>query len=189
MRERAATNDAAITAATLSNTTLKKERSMKKLLVCVAVVFAFALTVVAQDTGAGQSASGTKSTKTTKSTKSSSGSSMASGGSRTTTGCIDKSGDGYMLKNGRYKSGVKVTGSDDLGPHVGHTVKLTGNWTTPGKEFSETKVGMVSDTCKMNASSKGSGASMSSNSTTGSTKSGKKKGASSGAAGSTPPNF
>jgi hypothetical protein len=140
---------------------------MKKLMLCLVVVFAFAFTAAAQDTGASQSA--THSSKK----------SMSSSGSRTTTGCIEKSGDSYMLKNGRYKNGVKVTGSDDLSAHVGHTVKLTGSWTTPGQEFSETKVDMVSDTCKMGGNSM---------SATG-TKSGKKKGASSSSAGSTPPSL
>ena len=143
---------------------------MKKLVVCMAVVFAFALTSAAQDTNP-QSSSSTTTSQTTTKTKSSS--SMKG---KTATGCIEKSDDGYVLKNGRYKNGVKVTGSDDLAPHVGHTVKLTGSWAAPGQEFNETKLDMVSDTCKMG------GMSMSS---TG--KSGKKKGSS--AAGSTPPSF
>lgn len=132
---------------------------MKKFLVCMAVLFAFAITAAAQDTGA---QSGTKSSKK---------SSMSGG--HAITGCVEKSGDGYVLKDSHHKNGVKVTGSDDLAPHVGHTVKLTGSWTTPGQEYAETKLDMVSDTCKM-----GGGKAMSS---TG----GKKKGA--GASSATPP--
>lgn len=137
---------------------------MKKFLVCMAVLFAFAITAAAQDTGASQS-SMAKSKK----------SSMSSG-SKSTTGCIEKSGDGYVLKNSKNKEGVKVTGSDDLAPHVGHTVKLTGSWTTPGQEFAETKLDMVSDTCKM-----GGGKAMSST--------GKKKGAAAGSSATPPPSF
>lgn len=126
---------------------------MKKLLFCIAVVLAFGITAAAQDTSGAQSAtdtgkqaksSTTKPDKTSTSTKSS-----------TTTGCIEKSGDSYVLKNGRYRSGVKVTGSEDFGPHVGHTVKLTGAWTTPGQEFAATKLDMVSDTCNMGGAKKG----------------------------------
>src|SRR5438270_5109391 len=162
---------------------------MKRFLLCMAVVFAFAFTSAAQDTNpqSSNSGSGTQSSSSAKTKKSSKTGSMSSksgssaSGSRTTTGFIDKSADGYTLKNGRYKNGVKVTGSDDLAPHVGHTVKLTGNWTTPSKEFAETKVDMVSASCKMGGSKTASagGASMSSGdtSTTASTsgsKSGKK---------------
>ena len=143
---------------------------MRKFLLCIAVVFAFGMMAAAQDTGA-QSGGAMDHGKMK-------GHKMAgdSGAARTTTGCIEKSGDGYMLKNGRYKEGVKVTGSDDLGPHAGHSVKLTGSWTTPGKEFAETKLDMVAASCKSAA-----GSSMSSG---GEASGGKKKGA---AAGSTPP--
>ena len=111
---------------------------MKKLMLCIAVVFAFAVMAVAQDAGA----------------QSGSGASAKSGSSsgKTLTGCVSKGDDGsYMVR------GAKVTGSDDLAPHVGHTVKLTGTWTTPRKEFSETKLDMVSDTCKGGAGMSASG--------------------------------
>jgi hypothetical protein len=80
-----------------------------------------------------------------------------------------------MLKSGRYRQGVKVTGSDDLAPHVGHTVRLTGTWTVPDQEFAESRIEMVSDSCKL-----GTG-------TTSSTE--KKKGSSSGTAATPPPGF
>ena len=148
---------------------------MKKLLLCMAVVFAFAITSAAQ---AAQETSPPQSSNPAPSTRSSSGNqetkAASSTGTRTTTGCIEKSDDLFVLKSGRYRQGVKVTGSDDLAPHVGHTVRLTGTWTVPGQEFAESRLDMVSDSCKIG---------------TGSTSSpDKKKGSSSGAAGgSTPP--
>jgi hypothetical protein len=143
---------------------------MRKALLCMAVLLAFGLTAVAQDTStSGQSSTSTTTTKTTK-TKHKKGD-MANMGakSNTITGCIEKSGDDYMIKNGRHKKGVKVTGSDDLSAHVGHTVKLTGNWASASaapttatgetkgggakmaRDFNETKVDMVSETCTMGA--------------------------------------
>src|SRR5437868_1716240 len=153
---------------------------MRKALLCIAVLLAFGLTAVAQDTGtSGQSSTTTTTTKKSTRTAASKG--------NTITGCIEKSGDNYMIKNGRYKNGVKVTGSDDLSPHVGHTVKLTGTWASAAastgetkgggmkmsnREFNETKVDMVSETCKMGA---GKAASSSSDTTTTSTKTKKSK--------------
>jgi hypothetical protein len=154
----------------------KKERTMKKLLLCIAVVLAFAITSAAQDTNP-QSSNTPTSSQASGSKK---GTKASSSGSKSLTGCVEKGDNGYVVKNGRYKTGVKVSGSDDLAPHDGHTVKLTGSWTTPGQEFNETKLAMVSDTCKMGGKS--------STSSTG--KTGKKKGSGSGsAAGSTPPGF
>src|SRR5437763_17121671 len=155
---------------------------MRKALLCMAVLLAFGLTAVAQDTGtAGQSSTSTTTTKTTKTKhKKTSGDMGDMGKTSTMTGCIDKSGDGYVLKNGRHKNGVKVTGSDDLSAHVGHTVKLTGTWASAAaaggtgetkgggtkmssREFNETKVDMVSETRKTGA---GKAASSSSDTTT-----------------------
>ena len=34
----------------------------------------------------------------------------------------------YLLKNAEHKKGLEVGGSDDLSKHVGHEVKLTGDW-------------------------------------------------------------
>src|SRR5438067_6350041 len=156
---------------------------MRKALLCIAVLLAFGLTAVAQDTGtAGQSSTSTTTTKTTKTKKSKKAAGdMGDMGMKTSTmtGCIEKSGDNYVLKNGRHKNGVKVTGSDDLSAHVGHTVKLTGTWASASaagtgetkgggtkaasREFNETKVDMVSETCTMGA---GKAASSSSDTTT-----------------------
>ncbi len=68
------------------------------------------------------------------------------------TGCIaagDKEGT-YKLTNGRYKNGVPVTSSDDLKPHVGSTVKLSGTWdnTATPKSFKADKLDMISDSCE-----------------------------------------
>ena len=148
---------------------------MKKLLLCMAVVLAFAITSAAQATNpqgsnpapSTRSSSGNQETKAASST-----------GTRTTTGCIEKSDDLFVMKSGRYRQGVKVTGSDDLAPHVGHTVRLTGTWTVPGQEFAESRIDMVSDSCKIGTGS-GTGSPSSTE---------KKKGSSSGAAGgATPP--
>jgi hypothetical protein len=166
---------------------------MRKALLCVAVLLAFGLTAVAQDTGtAGQSSTSTTTTKTTKTKHKKAAGDMGDMGAKssTMTGCIDKSGDGYVLKNGRHKNGVKVTGSDDLSAHVGHTVKLTGTWASASaaggtgetkgggtkmssREFNETKVDMVSETCKMGAGKAAAGSS--DTSTTASTKTKKSK--------------
>ena len=159
---------------------------MRKALLCIAVLLAFGLTAVAQDTGtSGQSSTSTTTTKTTKTKRSKKAASDTSAAGETgasaaktstITGCIEKSGDDYMIKNGRHKKGVKVTGSDDLSAHVGHTVKLTGTWasasaaSTTGtgetkgggtkmanREFNETKVDMVSESCTTGASKSASG--------------------------------
>ena len=124
---------------------------MKKVLfLAVITLFALPLALAAQDTGAGQGG-GSGATMGGKKA----GSKMATG--NTTTGCIEKSGDGYVLKNKKYPEGVKVTGSDDLSAHVGHRVSLSGNWTTPGQEFGETKVTMVSTSCSAAGGSMGKG--------------------------------
>ena len=138
---------------------------MRKALLCMAVLLAFGLTAVAQDTGT----SGQSSTQTPTTKKATRGAAKGN----TITGCIEKSDDTYMIKNGRYKNGVKVTGSDDLAPHVGHTVKLTGTWASASaaagstgetkgggakmanREFNETKLDMVSETCTMGAGKAG----------------------------------
>lgn len=174
---------------------------MKKFLLCITAVLAFTVWSVAQAGGGGGAAGGGvasgnaagsgsgqagASTAGSAQTAGTAGGAHAhsrkagnttnadmnkEGGGKTLTGCVSKSDDGsYMVH------GAKVTGSDDLAPHVGHTVKLTGTWTTPKKEFSETKLDMVSETCK-------GGKSMSSTGM----EAGKKGKKSGGAAATTPP--
>ena len=92
----------------------------------------------------------------------------------------------YTLTNGRYKNGVAVSGSDDLGPHVGHTVRLTGNWSGDKKTFNETKVDMVSANCSTGggASKKGASAKGGSSSDTASSGGAASGGSSSASSGS-----
>lgn len=42
-------------------------------------------------------------------------------------GCIEQSGDEYMLKTKSAKN-VELMSTEDLKPHVGHMVKVTGAW-------------------------------------------------------------
>lgn len=115
-----------------------------------------AKSATAGETGAAASTSGTAAAGE----KSATGKSAAG---TTLTGCLAKGpeGNGYVLTNGRYKSGVAVNSDQDLSAHAGHTVKLTGSWEKPtagaaggagpkGKQirtFTATDVKHVSDTC------------------------------------------
>lgn len=120
---------------------------MKRLLLLVAVLGAFAFTAMAQDTSASSSTSGQTTSKTSKSSKKKS-SDMAmdqSGGaaagtktgkagkSSTLTGCVSSSPNSegmYTLSNGRYKNGVEIGPADKVKDHAGHQVALTGKWGT-----------------------------------------------------------
>jgi hypothetical protein len=44
----------------------------------------------------------------------------------TMTGCIAEKDGNYMLKNKKHPDGVELMSSDDLKPHVGHKVSVTG---------------------------------------------------------------
>lgn len=116
--------------------------------------------------------SGSASESSTSSGSSESGKHAAGGSAATResrlSGCIAKSadGNGFMLTNGRYKEGVAVKSSEDLGAHVGHQVRLTGTWEKPTanaaggagengatmRTFSATAVKHVADTCSAAAS-------------------------------------
>ena len=63
------------------------------------------------------------------------------------TGCLSSAGAGYTLTNGHYKSGVTVTGPDELKSHVGHQVRMKGTWSEPKKSYRAESVSMVADTC------------------------------------------
>ncbi len=41
-------------------------------------------------------------------------------------GCIAEKGGRYMLMNKQHPDGMMLMGSEDMKPHVGHKVKLTG---------------------------------------------------------------
>lgn len=47
-------------------------------------------------------------------------------------GCIQQQDGKYLLYSKKYKDGVEIVSSQDLSAHVGHEVKIKGNWTTPG---------------------------------------------------------
>ncbi len=115
---------------------------MKKLLLLLAVVLAFSFTAVAQY--GSESTGQTGQTTTSKSKKSSSGEmgSMSHGDmgkaaksakDHTMTGCISKepNADGmYVFTNGHYKKGVEVGPTEMIKEHAGHTMQLTGHWTS-----------------------------------------------------------
>jgi hypothetical protein len=50
----------------------------------------------------------------------------AMGKQMTITGCIAEKDGTYMLKNKKHQDGVELMSSDDLKPHVGHKVSVTG---------------------------------------------------------------
>jgi len=139
---------------------------MKKTLVCLAATSLFAISSFAQTNGSSATSSGSQTTTTT-TTKTSSQKSGAAK-ERTLTGCVAAGNEAneYVLTHGKKK--VELVSTEDLKPHVGHTVKVTGNWTTEAKEkqemgggaekgehkekagerhFKVDKVDMVSDTC------------------------------------------
>jgi hypothetical protein len=134
---------------------------MKKTLVCLAATSLFAISSFAQTSGSSATSSGTQTTTQESSKK--------SGGAKekTLTGCVaagDEANE-YVLTHGSKK--VELVSTEDLKPHVGHTVKVTGNWTSEAAEkqmsggaekgehkeaagerhFKVDKVDMVSDTC------------------------------------------
>jgi hypothetical protein len=133
---------------------------MKKTLVCLAATSLFAIGSFAQTSGSSATSSGTQTT--TKSSSQKSGAAKE----KTLTGCVaagDEANE-YVLTHGSKK--VELVSTEDLKPHVGHTVKVTGDWTTEAKEqmsggaekgehkeaagerhFKVDKVDMVSDTC------------------------------------------
>jgi hypothetical protein len=45
----------------------------------------------------------------------------------TIQGCIQQSGDEFMLQTGKRKD-IELSSTGDLKAHVGHTVKVTGMW-------------------------------------------------------------
>jgi hypothetical protein len=71
------------------------------------------------------------------------------------TGCLTKGSEGtFSLVSD--KNNVKVTSSEELGPHAGHQVKLKGKWQkqpgseggTPGVVFAASEVDDISDNCE-----------------------------------------
>lgn len=136
---------------------------MKRFVLLVTVLLAFAFSAVAQDTSATGSASGQTATKSSKSSKKKSSdaasadqaaggaaTSSNSGKSSTLTGCVSSSAgsDGnYTLSNGRYKNGVSLTPTDKVKDHAGHQVSLKGSWSGDKKSFNVDSVKHISETC------------------------------------------
>jgi hypothetical protein len=50
----------------------------------------------------------------------------AMGKQMTMTGCVAEKDGKYVLKNKKHPDGVELMSSDDLKPHVGHKVSVTG---------------------------------------------------------------
>lgn len=64
------------------------------------------------------------------------------------TGCLSSPGAGsYTLTNGHYKSGVTVTGPDELKNHVGHQVRMKGTWSEDKKSYKAESISHVADAC------------------------------------------
>ena len=157
---------------------------MTRVSMLVVFLLAFGWLVMAQDqSSASQTTTSTTAMKTHKKSASSDAnatdtSAKSSGKSSTVTGCIshEKAANGdYTLTNGRYKNGVDVSGSDDLGKHAGHKVQLTGSWSDPGKAFQETKIKHISETCNVAGTNSASTGADASTATTSSKKSKKSK--------------
>jgi hypothetical protein len=52
--------------------------------------------------------------------------SNSAGNQMTMTGCVAEKDDKYMLKDKKHPDGVELMSSDDLKPHIGHKVRVTG---------------------------------------------------------------
>ncbi len=64
------------------------------------------------------------------------------------TGCLSSPSAGaYTLTNGHYKSGVTVTGPDELKSHVGHQVRMKGTWSEDKKSYKAESISHIADTC------------------------------------------
>jgi hypothetical protein len=94
-----------------------------------------------------------------------------SGKKMSMTGCVAEKDGKYMLKTKKHPDGMMLMGSEDMKPHVGHEVMVTGmmqKMDTSGGSMSSgssmpsgemmqmnvTSVKMVSDTCAMGGMSK-----------------------------------
>ncbi len=66
----------------------------------------------------------------------------------TITGCLKgpNSEGVYELTNTQQKGEVEVGGSSELSAHVGHTVKLTGEWVKSGADIGEKETAGKEDT-------------------------------------------
>jgi hypothetical protein len=91
-----------------------KNLTSRLLLTGAALLFAVSVTAAAQDQ-----------------------STPSNNGQKTVTGCLSGPNDegAYVLKSS--KGTFEVGGNDQLKQHVGHTVRLTGEWVKSGAEIGE----------------------------------------------------
>ncbi len=92
-------------------------------------------------------------------TKDSMSKSGAMGKKMTMTGCISEKDGKYLLMNKKHPDGVELMSSDDLKPHVGHKVTVSGmmqggDAMAPGSSmamsgFKVSSMKMVSEQCAM----------------------------------------
>ena len=135
---------------------------MKKMLIAVGVMYLCTMPGFAQDSMKSDSSMKQDSTMSGDNTAKKHHKGMGMNKEKTMTGCIEASGDEYMLKTKNGKS-MELMSTEDLKPHVGHMVTVTG-MKTMGTEKSEggadksknmeahfkvTKMEMVSETCTM----------------------------------------
>lgn len=124
---------------------------MKKSLLAMAVILAFALASAAQ-TGSTSS----NATSTGKTDKSATSSGKSGHG---VVGCLEQgsSPGTYVIKNAKHPEGVQVSysGSEDLSKHVGHKVKATGSMS--GDTLNATNVKHISETCNVGSESASGG--------------------------------
>lgn len=117
---------------------------MKKLLLLLAVVVAFTCTQAMAQYGS-SSSSGQSSTMDQSAGKKAKKDS-------TLTGCLSKepgASGNYTLTNGKFKKGVEVMPTDKVQGHGGHTVQLTGQWSSDKKSFEVASMKHISPTCTM----------------------------------------
>ncbi len=127
---------------------------MKKMIIATGVMFLCTMPGFAQDSM--KSDSSMKQDSSMSGEKMGKKHKMGMGKEKTMTGCIEASGDEYMLKMKNGKS-MEIMSTDDLKPHVGHMVTVTGMKTMATddktkkmeKMFKVSKMDMVSETCTM----------------------------------------
>lgn len=106
---------------------------MKKFMISGALMCMLASAGYAQTSTSSPTDTSTSNPSTThtmsKSDKAKSGKSDAMGTkNRMLRGCIEASGDEFMLKTRGGRKQIELMSSEDLKPHVGHMVKVTGAW-------------------------------------------------------------
>jgi uncharacterized protein YdeI (BOF family) len=107
---------------------------MKKFIPMLVLMLAFCMSVSAQmnpssrqsTPTAGQAPATAGQTETSAGQTNPSDSSMKKDKMTSITGCVSESNGKYMIMDKSHPSGVQLESSDDLKPHVGHKVKVSG---------------------------------------------------------------